>query len=64
MSTPQVLIHRDGELLAKAVAARLVTRLVDVRAGRGRACLVLMLYLLDRTAAARVPAQLSRLAWP
>ena len=34
VSTPQVLIHRDGELLAKAVAARLVTRLVDVCAGR------------------------------
>ena len=34
-------MHRDGELLAKAVAARLVTRLVDVCAGRGRACLVL-----------------------
>jgi 6-phosphogluconolactonase len=36
-----VLIHRDEELLAKAVAARLVTRLVDVSAARGHASLVL-----------------------
>jgi 6-phosphogluconolactonase len=36
-----VLIHRDGGLLAKAVAARLVTRLVDVCAARGHASLVL-----------------------
>jgi 6-phosphogluconolactonase len=41
VSTPQVLIHRDGGLLAQAVAARLVTRLVDVSAGRGQASLVL-----------------------
>jgi 6-phosphogluconolactonase len=38
---PQVLIHRDAELLAKAVAARLVTRLVDASAARGHASLVL-----------------------
>jgi 6-phosphogluconolactonase len=38
---PQVLIHRDAELLAKAVAARLVTRLVDAVAARGQASLVL-----------------------
>ena len=38
---PQVLIHRDAELLAKAVAARLVTRLVDACAARGHASLVL-----------------------
>lgn len=41
MSAPQVLIHRDGVLLARAVAARLVTRLVDVVSARGRASLVL-----------------------
>lgn len=41
MTTPQVLIHRDAELLAKAVAARLVTRLVDIAAGRGHASVVL-----------------------
>ena len=38
---PQVIIHRDGELLAKAVAARLVTRLVDAVAARGHGSLVL-----------------------
>jgi 6-phosphogluconolactonase len=41
ISAPQVLIHRDAELLAKAVAARLVTRLVDAIAARGHASLVL-----------------------
>jgi 6-phosphogluconolactonase len=41
MTAPQVLIHRDAGLLAKAVAARLVTRLVDISAGRGHASLVL-----------------------
>jgi 6-phosphogluconolactonase len=38
---PQVIIHHDADQLAKAVAARLVTRLVDVSAGRGHASLVL-----------------------
>src|SRR5580704_12366190 len=38
---PQVIIHRDGELLAKAVAARLVTRLVDAVAARGHGSVVL-----------------------
>jgi 6-phosphogluconolactonase len=41
MSTPSVLIHRDPDELAKAIAARLVTRLVDASASRGRASLVL-----------------------
>ncbi|GLW65051.1 6-phosphogluconolactonase [Actinomadura rubrobrunea] len=41
MTTPTVLIHRDQELLARAVAARLVTRLVDVQAARGSASVVL-----------------------
>ncbi|HEV7931581.1 MAG TPA: 6-phosphogluconolactonase [Actinomadura sp.] len=41
MSTPTVLIHRDQKVLAQAVAARLVTRLVDVQAARGSASLVL-----------------------
>ncbi|MGO9078736.1 MAG: 6-phosphogluconolactonase [Streptosporangiaceae bacterium] len=41
MSAPQVIIHRDGELLAKAVAARLVTTLVDATAARGYASVVL-----------------------
>lgn len=38
---PTVLVHRDAGLLAKAVAARLVTRLVDAQAGGGGASLVL-----------------------
>jgi 6-phosphogluconolactonase len=36
-----VLIHRDQQVLAKAVAARFVTRLVDVQAARGTASVVL-----------------------
>jgi 6-phosphogluconolactonase len=36
-----VLVHQDAELLAKAVAARLVTRLVDACAGGASAALVL-----------------------
>jgi 6-phosphogluconolactonase len=36
-----VLVHHDAELLAKAVAARLVTRLVDACAGGASASLVL-----------------------
>ena len=35
------MIHHDGELLAKAVAARLVTKLVDAVAAKGLAELVL-----------------------
>lgn len=38
---PRVIIHPDAGLLAKAVAARLVTRLVDAAAARGHASLVL-----------------------
>ena len=41
MTTPEVLVHRDAGRLAAAVAARLVTRLVDVSAGRGHASVVL-----------------------
>ncbi|MBO0829046.1 MAG: 6-phosphogluconolactonase, partial [Streptosporangiales bacterium] len=41
MSAPSVTVYRDGELLAQAIAARLVTRLVDVQASRGRASVVL-----------------------
>jgi 6-phosphogluconolactonase len=41
MTVPQVIVHRDGELLAKAVAARLVIRLVDAVAARGQASVVL-----------------------
>ena len=41
MPSPEILVHADGTLLAKAAAARLVTRLVDAVATAGRANLVL-----------------------
>jgi 6-phosphogluconolactonase len=41
MTTPEVLVHHDAGLLAKAVAARLVTKLVDGQAAAGSASLVL-----------------------
>ena len=41
MSRPQVVVHADGELLAAAAAARLVTTLVDVQSAKGTASLVL-----------------------
>lgn len=41
MSGPQVVVHSGADLLAKAAAARLVTRLVDAQAARGRASIVL-----------------------
>ena len=40
-STPVVVVHRDATVLASAVAARIVTRLVDAQAERGTASLVL-----------------------
>jgi 6-phosphogluconolactonase len=41
VSVPEILVHRDEQLLAEAVAARLVTRLVDSVAARGTASVVL-----------------------
>jgi 6-phosphogluconolactonase len=41
MSRPEVVVHRDGDLLAAATAARLVTRLVDAQNTHGAASLVL-----------------------
>ncbi|MFI9012014.1 6-phosphogluconolactonase [Actinosynnema sp. NPDC053489] len=41
MSRPEVVVHRDGDLLAAAAAARLVTSLVDAQTARGSASLVL-----------------------
>ena len=41
MTSPEILVHADGTLLAKAAAARLVTRLVDAVSAAGRANLVL-----------------------
>jgi 6-phosphogluconolactonase len=41
VSGPEVVVHATAGLLAKAVAARLVTRLVDAQAARGAASVVL-----------------------
>ncbi len=41
MSPPEIVVHADPDRLAAAVAARLVTRLVDAQAARGSASLVL-----------------------
>jgi 6-phosphogluconolactonase len=38
---PEVAVHRDADTLAAAVAARLITRLVDVQTARGAASVVL-----------------------
>jgi len=40
-ATPELIVHRDAPLLAQAVAARLVTKLVDVLAAKDEAHLVL-----------------------
>lgn len=40
-SGPTVIVHRDATVLGTAIAARLVTRLVDAQASRGSASLVL-----------------------
>ena len=37
MSTPEVFVHKDREVLAEAVAARLVTALVEAQSTRGQA---------------------------
>ncbi|MEV4908384.1 6-phosphogluconolactonase [Streptomyces albidoflavus] len=39
--TPQLVVHRDKELMAEAAAARLITHVVDAQAARGHASLVL-----------------------
>jgi 6-phosphogluconolactonase len=41
MSAPEVIVYRDGTLLAQAAAARLVTGLTDAAAARGSASVVL-----------------------
>jgi 6-phosphogluconolactonase len=38
---PEVILHADAQLLARAVAARVINRLVDAQAARGTASLVL-----------------------
>ncbi|MEU3860117.1 6-phosphogluconolactonase [Streptomyces sp. NPDC028722] len=41
MNTPQLVVHRDKELMAQAAAARLITKIVDAQASRGTASVVL-----------------------
>jgi 6-phosphogluconolactonase len=41
VSVPEVVVHRGAPLLARAAAARLVTRLVDAQAAQGQAHVVL-----------------------
>ncbi|MYR58651.1 6-phosphogluconolactonase [Streptomyces sp. SID625] len=41
MSTPQLVVHRDKELMAQAAAARLITKIVDAQASTGSASVVL-----------------------
>ncbi|MFJ2772849.1 6-phosphogluconolactonase [Streptomyces sp. NPDC087300] len=38
---PQLVVHRDKELMARAAAARLITKIVDAQAARGYASVVL-----------------------
>ncbi|WP_433548200.1 6-phosphogluconolactonase [Streptomyces sp. CA-294286] len=39
--TPQLVVHRDKELMAQAAAARLITKIVDAQTARGTASVVL-----------------------
>ncbi|WP_328539399.1 6-phosphogluconolactonase [Streptomyces sp. NBC_00344] len=41
MSSPQLVVHRDKDLMAQAAAARLITKVVDAQAARGSASVVL-----------------------
>ena len=41
MSAPLVVVHRDATVLAQAVAARIITVVVDAQAARGQASIVL-----------------------
>jgi 6-phosphogluconolactonase len=41
VSAPLVVVHRDATLLAQAVAARIITAIVDAQAVRGEASIVL-----------------------
>ncbi|MBT3150708.1 6-phosphogluconolactonase [Streptomyces sp. CHD11] len=40
-TTPQLVVHRDKDLMARAAAARLITRIVDAQTARGSASVVL-----------------------
>ncbi|MGH3344473.1 MAG: 6-phosphogluconolactonase [Carbonactinosporaceae bacterium] len=66
MTGPTLLVHRDATLLAQAVAARLVTRLVDVQAARGHASIVLTgggIGVATLAEVARAPAR-DAVEWP
>ncbi|MFI7611976.1 6-phosphogluconolactonase [Nonomuraea terrae] len=41
VTTPHIVVHRDAGVLAEAVAARIITRLVDVQSATGSASIVL-----------------------
>jgi 6-phosphogluconolactonase len=41
VTTPQLVVHRDKELMALAAAARLITKIVDAQSARGTASVVL-----------------------
>ncbi|URM91794.1 6-phosphogluconolactonase [Streptomyces sp. MRC013] len=41
MNEPLLVVHRDKELMARAAAARLITRIADAQAARGSASVVL-----------------------
>jgi 6-phosphogluconolactonase len=41
VNVPQLVVHRDKELMAEATAARLITKIVDAQASRGSASVVL-----------------------
>lgn len=40
-SVPEIIVHKDEDTLAAAVAARLITRIVDAQMARGQASIVL-----------------------
>ncbi|MGW2345513.1 6-phosphogluconolactonase [Streptomyces sp. NPDC001661] len=40
-AAPQLVVHRDKELMAQAAAARLITKIVDAQSARGSASVVL-----------------------
>ncbi|KAF0651296.1 MULTISPECIES: 6-phosphogluconolactonase [Streptomyces] len=68
MNAPQLIVHRDKELMAQAAAARLITRIVDAQTARGTASVVLTggrngngLLAALRTAPARDAIDWSRL---
>ena len=61
-ATPELIVHRDAPLLAQAVAARLVTKLVDVLAAKDEAHLVLTggtVGIASLAAVAELPARLA-----